>query len=113
MKDLTKRVAIRSDAIRKAAEDECCTWPGCGVQDKSVVFANSNMSIHGKAGGRKAEDVFGAFLCGSHHSLYDVEPRGQASSSDNLNKEWHFMRAMSATWLRLISLGIITVKGMK
>ena len=102
--NLTKRQAIRSKAIRNAANGEPCTWPGCGVNDGTTVLAHSDMSIHGKGMKRKAEDVFSAFLCGRHHAIYGGKdmPREE--------KEWYFMRAMSATWLRLIELGIIKVK---
>lgn len=105
--NLEKRKPIRSKAITQAANGEVCTWPGCGSPD-GVVFAHSNMSIHGKAGSLKADDCFGAFLCFDHHHYYDVNV-----SMIPKEKEWHFMRAMSKTWLRLIEKGIIQIKGEK
>lgn len=96
---------VRSNAIRKAAEGEACTWPGCD-STHGVVLAHSNMSIHGKGMRQKAHDCFGAFLCQHHHWLYDEDDRMSAA-----DKEWHFMRAMSKTWVRLIEKGIITIKG--
>lgn len=105
-----KRQPIRSKAIRNAANGEACTWPGCGVNDGTVVLAHSNMSIHGKAAGRKADDIFGAFLCFKHHTEYDQRNKPDDSGQQG---EWYFMRAMSATWIRLIDKGAITIKGMQ
>lgn len=102
---LQKVPMIRSQAIRDAAEGETCTWPGCDAT-YGVVLAHSNMSVHGKAGGQKAHDCFAAFLCHHHHWVYDEDT--DMSQSD---KEWHFMRAVSKTWMRLIELGVITIKG--
>lgn len=102
---LQKVPMIRSDAIRKAAEGEACTWPGCDSKH-GTVLAHSNMSIHGKAMRLKAHDCFGAFLCHDCHWLYD---KGTTLSPQD--KEWHFMRAMSKTWLRLIQKDVITIKG--
>ena len=103
--NLQKIPMVRSKAIREAANGESCTWPGC--DDKhGVVLAHSNMSVHGKAGGMKAHDCFGAFLCHNHHLLYDKK-----TSLSQTDKEWHFMRAMSKTQMRLIVLEIITIKG--
>lgn len=106
--NLQKIPTIRSKAIREAAEGETCTWPGCDSKH-GVVLAHSNMSIHGKAGKLKAHDIFSAFLCHNHHNYYDNEPENPYTPSGN--KEWHFMRAMSKTLMRLIVLGIITIKG--
>ena len=103
--NLQKISMIRSKAIREAAEGEICTWPGCDSAN-GVVLAHSNMSIHGKAMKQKSHDFFAAFLCDYHHRHYDKE-----TSMSNADKEWHFMRAMSRTQMRLIDLGIITIKG--
>ena len=103
--NLQKVPMIRSDDIRKAAEGETCTWPGCD-STYGVVLAHSNMSIHGKAAKLKAHDCFASFLCYFHHSLYDND-----TGMSTADKEWHFMRAMSKTWLRLIALDIIVIKG--
>ena len=102
MKDLTKRKAIRSEAIRNSANGETCTWPGCG-SSHGVVFAHSNMSVHGKSTGRKADDIFGAYICHEHHLNYD--------RFRNKDYEFYFMRAMSETWKRLVYKGIIRVDG--
>lgn len=92
--------AYRNNKIRQAAKGQECTWPGCRVQDDTVVFAHSNMSLHGKSIGRKADDLFGAFLCYKHHNEYDnLLTRTEAIGP--------FMLAMSKTQKRLIDMGII------
>ena len=105
MKMLEKRHPFRSKAITQAAKDESCTWPGCGVQNGTTVPAHSNMSIHGKGGKMKADDIFIAFLCGHCHYEYD-----NGNSMTREEKEWGFMRAMSVTLRRLLDRGILRVK---
>ena len=107
MRDLTKRKAIRSPAIRDSAKGETCTWPGCDSPN-GVVFAHSNMSIHGKGMGRKADDIFGAYLCYAHHKEYDHYWTSNKTFGYN---ESFFMRAMSKTWKLLVYKGIIKVEG--
>ena len=63
------------------------------------------MSIHGKGGKRKADDLFIAFLCGRCHFEYD-----DGKSMTREEKEWGFMRAMSVTQRRLLDRGILSVK---
>ena len=105
MKDLTKRKAIRSEAIRNSANGETCTWPGCG-SSHGVVFAHSNMGVHGKGMGRKADDIFGAYMCHEHHIEYDSRGKHGATVLILL-----FMLAMSETWKRLVYKGIIKIEG--
>lgn len=68
------------------------------------MAAHSNMLIHGRGHAHKAHDVYIAFLCYEHHQLYDS---GSAMNRDE--KEHYFMRAMSATWMRLIEKGVIKI----
>lgn len=100
---LTKRKPIRSDAIRKAANGEACCL--CGRNDGTTVFCHLNEGWAGKGMGQKADDIAGFFGCGSCHYTYDKEPWNMS--------DLEIMRAMYSTWLRLIELGIITVKGHK
>jgi len=93
---------IRSQKLTKAANGESCTWPGCSRNDGTTVAAHSNMSLHGRGSSLRAHDCFIAFLCGPHHYEYDY-----GKNMDRMEKEWHFMRAMSLTWLRLIDKGLI------
>lgn len=101
--NITKRVAYRNKKILDAAKGESCTWPGCGVCDGTIVFAHSNMSIHGKSSHQKSDDIFGAFLCYECHHYYDCLP----ANDTNGPKEHYFMRAMSATLRRLLDLGVL------
>ena len=105
MKDLTKRVAIRSDAIRKAANGEACTV--CGSNDGTTVFCHLNGQWAGKGIGQKADDIAGFFGCGTCHYEYD-----QSWTKLALDHEI-IMRAMYYTWRRLWELGIISIKGEK
>jgi hypothetical protein len=105
MKDLTKRKAIRSDAIRKAAKGEdCCV---CGRYDGTTVFCHLNESWAGKGTGQKADDLGGGFFgCSSCHYLYDSTVDGRPNDAD-------IMRAMYRTLRRLLELGVIQIKGKK
>lgn len=105
MIDLTKRVPIRSDAIRKAANGEACTI--CWAKDGTVVFCHLNESFAGKAMKLKADDIAGFFGCYGCHKQYDTP--GSPIADDH----WAIMRAMYRTWRRLWELGIITIKGDK
>ena len=98
---LQKRKAIRSKAIRKAAEGEPCTL--CGKNDGTTVFCHLNESWAGKSLSKKADDIAGFFGCNECHKQYD-------SVSMGLDR-WEVMRAMYRTWRRLYELGIITIKG--
>ncbi|WPB58621.1 hypothetical protein [Xylophilus sp. GOD-11R] len=57
-----------------------CTWD-------STVAAHSNLSIHGKAGARKADDQYTVWLGDYHHRWLDQGPATAAA------KEAAFMRA--------------------
>ena len=102
MTDLTKRRAIRSDAIRKAANGESCTV--CGRNDGTTVFCHLNESWAGKGMGQKADDIAGFFGCVDCHRDHDIS---------DIVSDQQLMRAMYRTWVRLIEMGIITIKGMK
>lgn len=97
--NLTKRNHVRSKKILAAANGEPCTWPGCGIQDGTVVAAHSNLSADGKGLGMKAEDIYVAFLCHQHHMLYDSKKKMM------LQEDFDF--AMKRTWRVLIDRGII------
>lgn len=100
---LVKREPYRNKKILASANGQSCSWPGCSTCDGTVVFAHSNMSIHGKSMGMKASDAFGAYLCHKHHNYYDNEPENMMQGL----KEWNFMRAMSETLRRLLDAGIL------
>lgn len=108
---LAKREPYRNKKILASANGQSCTWPGCCVEDGTIVAAHSNMGIHGKSTGRKADDLFVAFLCHKHHYYYDNEPENVTIKNNEYVfqglKEWNFMRAMSETLRRLLDAGII------
>ena len=107
MKDLTKRVAIRSDAIRKAANGEACTV--CGRNDGTTVFCHLNEGWAGKGMGQKADDIAGFFGCGFCHDCYD----GRGSLEVVPYSNDIVIRAMYRTWRRLWEREIISIKGEK
>ena len=99
-----KRNYTRSKKLLNAARGEACTWPGCGMMNGTVVAAHSNLLKHGKGIGKKADDLFIAFLCYDHH--YELD-HGKNLTKDQ--KEKLFLRAMNKTWERLYRLGLINV----
>lgn len=105
---LQKIPIVRSKAIRDAAKGEPCTI--CGRNDGTTVFCHLNESFAGKGVGRKASDIAGFMGCRNCHDEYDGRKKGM-----NINPmtDWMVMRAMYRTWVRLIELGIITIKGAK
>ena len=107
MRDLTKRRAIRSDAIRKAANGEDCTV--CGRNDGTTVFCHLNEGWAGKGMGQKADDIAGFFGCHSCHVRYDGGNPYGGEFTDAYMME--IMRAIYRTWRRLIELKVITIKG--
>lgn len=98
-----KATPIRSKATRNAARGQTCTmrlWC-CQGGTETTVFAHSDLSIHGKAMGRKADDLFGCDCCHACHREMHQRPKEYA-------EEFH--RAMAETLIRRVALGVITVK---
>lgn len=108
MTDLTKRRAIRSDAIRKAAYGEACCV--CDRNDGTTVFCHLNESWAGKGMGQKADDI-GFFGCSECHDMYDGRNIPDNASSAIGLEDWLITRAMYRTWKRLVELKVITIKG--
>jgi len=100
-----KETIVRSNAITQSANGEACTI--CDTNDGTTVFCHLNESYAGKSMGRKASDIAGFFGCSACHREYDHPTKGRY----HLN--WEITRAMYRTWVRLIELGVITVKGAK
>jgi uncharacterized protein with NRDE domain len=86
----------------QAASGELCTWPGCGVDDNTIVAAHSNEQNDGKGIGKKSHDLFIAFLCQHCHHEYDY---GKYLTREA--KSMNFNSAMKKTWLRLYQKGLI------
>jgi hypothetical protein len=101
--NLQKRRPIRSTAIRKAAEGECCCVCGSTI---GVSLCHLNESWGGKGMGQKADDIAGFFGCQNCHDQYD---RRTSWKSSVLNDAL-IMRAMYRTMRRLWEKGVITIK---
>jgi hypothetical protein len=78
---MPKTEAIRMPALLEMARGRPCLLlvPGHNHNPDTVVAAHSNLSIHGKAGARKADDVYSVWACAGCHSWLD---QGKASAED-------------------------------
>jgi hypothetical protein len=77
-----KTEAYRDPALLEMARGRPCLLmvPGlCSHRVDTVVAAHSNLSIHGKAGARKADDCFSAWGCAVCHLWLD---QGKARAQD-------------------------------
>ncbi len=101
-----KTTPLRSRAIRESARGKPCTVrsPVCNGRSETTVWAHSNFSFHGKALGRKADDIFGCYACSSCHAWLD---EGHASHDE---KAIVFFAAFSRSLSILITEGIVNVK---
>ena len=95
----TKRVAVTSTAaarpqpktkahrnghLRDMARGMPCLLrvPGVCTQDRAtVVCCHSNLSIHGKAGARKADDQYSVWGCAACHRWLDAGPAPRAQKT--------------------------------
>lgn len=80
-----KTKAQRNKQLRQMARDKPCLLlvPGHCTHDRStVVCCHSNLSAHGKAGARKADDHYSAWGCSACHRWLDqgTAPRAQKTS---------------------------------
>lgn len=95
---ICKTVAHRNPGLLAMARGQSCTLRIAGVCNgdrDTVVAAHSNLSIHGKAGARKADDQYHVHACSACHRWLDQGP------ADAVIKEMAFMRAhlwMVAIW---------------
>lgn len=94
---LQKRSYIRSEQLLRACRDIPCQH--CGRDDGTVCAAHSNIGVHGKGRGIKADDNRVAALCSTCHM--DVD-QGRSSREDRLKKWW---AAHMATVRVLLTLG--------
>lgn len=79
-----KSVAQRNAHLRDMARGMPCLLrvPGVCTQDRAtVVCCHSNLSIHGKAGARKADDFFSVWGCAACHSWLDRGPAPRAQKA--------------------------------
>ena len=101
-----KAHVIRSQAIRESARGQECTMqtPVCTHDRATVVWAHSNMQLHGKGVGRKADDIFGCYACSACHDWYD------SSFASRDEKERVFYAAFSRSLRILIDSGVVSVE---
>jgi hypothetical protein len=69
-----KATRPKATPIRQSARHEHCTlrlFGVCREEEGNVVWAHSNRGEHGKGGGLKAEDQYGAYACFFCHGVYD------------------------------------------
>ena len=107
---LEKQKPIRSNALRKSANGEKCTFNIVGVcnhNNETTVLCHLPDESKGMA--RKADDIVAAFGCSSCHSVVDGAVR---HPEYNGNELFYNNRARVRTWRRWIDLGLITVEGL-
>lgn len=76
-----KSAAHRNSHLRDMARGMPCLLrvPGVCTQDRAtVVCCHSNLSIHGKAGARKADDQYSVWGCAACHRWLDAGPAPKA-----------------------------------
>ena len=76
----------------------------CGIEDKTIVAAHSNLLEHGKGKGIKSSDCFIAFLCNACHFDLDNDNRFNKTERRSL-----FFQAMGKTYLYLWQNELIKV----
>lgn len=97
MPSFQKTSPIRSKALVEAYRRIPCQWDGCG--NPETACAHANWSEYGKAGARKADDIYGASLCWRHHRELD---QGSSLSYDERKTGW--IAAHEKTMATLIAL---------
>jgi len=98
---------MRSNAIRKSARGETCTFQIVGVcnhNPETTVLCHLPDESHGM--GLKADDIASAYGCSACHDAID----GRASNPwAQGEREWYMRRAMTRTLRRLIEKGVVKV----
>ncbi|WP_175787586.1 nuclease domain-containing protein [Burkholderia anthina] len=105
---LKSRPAPKSK-IRQSANGEGCTLrlPGvCKPEPGNVVWAHSNRGEHGKGGGLKANDEWGAYACYWCHCVYDRQHKRPAGMTLEF-VEGEFSRGMQESRAKLRAKGLI------
>lgn len=76
-----KSKPTKTSKIRQSARHEVCTirlMGACRTDPGNVVWAHSNRAEHGKGGGLKADDEWGAYACFWCHCIYDRQHKRPA-----------------------------------
>lgn len=66
-----KTAYVRDTRLRDMCRAMCCQHCGKGGPEAGVTWAHSNQSKHGKAGAKKASDVYVAAMCTDCHRELD------------------------------------------
>ena len=75
-----KATIIRSKRIRASANGESCTLKvKCNGSFNGVVWCHSNLQMHGKGMGQKANEIFGCYGCHECHSWLDMRDNSDAA----------------------------------
>ena len=109
---IPKTTRIESKHIRNAARGEQCTLGIIGVcngNSETTVLAHLPDESHGV--GRKSNDISAAFCCSACHDC--IDGRAKWPHGDAGPREWYMRRGQNRTLLRLIELGVVTIKGVK
>lgn len=103
---LPKAKPIRSKKLRRSANGEQCTMfsPWCNGNSATTVWCHSNMGMHGKGRGRKADDLFGFYGCSGCNAWYD------SSEASREEKAAYFFPAHARSLLLLCDKGLLIVK---
>lgn len=82
----------------------------CGCDNGTTVAAHSNWPEHGKAGARKSDDIFVAYMCSTCHTWLD-QGRGKDPTDvwDDTEKQEVWRRAHDRTLLALVKDGRLKV----
>lgn len=102
---------MKSNAIRKAAEGETCTFQIAGVcnyNNETTVLCHLPSETSGK--GLKSTDLCAAFGCSSCHDA--IDDRAHSDEYQD-HKYFYNLRALVRTTTRLWEMGIISIKGAK
>lgn len=94
----------RNPKITKSAQGRECTFqiPGvCNHDSNTTVWVHSDQIRHGKGGGIKAHDIFGAYGCSDCHAWYGEGKAGRDEKRDA------FQLAHEKSLLILLRSGVI------
>lgn len=99
----------KTSKIRQSARNETCTLrlkTVCKVEPGNVVWAHSNRAEHGKGGGLKADDEWGAYACFWCHCVYDRQhPRPSGMTLEYV--EERFTAGMNESRAKLREKGLL------
>lgn len=103
---IPKDVRYENKDIRDSAHGEQChlRGPTCNNDIKTVCWAHSPYKNHGKAGARKAHDIFGCYACQRCHDWLD----SRVWQGDVMDKYQTFIAGMCRSWLTLVRKGVLS-----